>query len=361
MPAPPYDVGAASQAAAALVAAGLAVYTAGTLTVAVRGLRKGLPDRWSTLACAGALAALAWLMLTQGAATVPEPFGTLAAAALAVGLAYPPLYVGFGAQRAVDAARTAVLRLVKTPVPDLPQEERRKVPHVAMGAYVLPYLGLGHAVALLGVAVGPAILSAAAARNAALAAAAPWHEAGIVAGLALLLLLVFVLLPVELVRLAFPATPYPWKRVIEPLLRPREAGLVGGHVHMAVGAALAALVLATRLPGHAAAAATVTVLGVAVFADALSAIVGIRFGRTKWGHNANKSHIGTLAGTLAAFAIAVPFVGWPLAALAAAWFLLVDVAAPVPVPISDNLLNPIGLALLFAALPDLVAPLLHLP
>jgi dolichol kinase len=100
---------------------------------------------------------------------------------------------------------------------------------------------------------------------------------------------------------------------------------------------------------------------VTVLADAASAIVGLRWGRRKWPHNAGKSLVGTAAGTAAALAFGALFLGWPLGLLTAAWFLVVDVAAPVPVPVSDNLLNPIGLAALYTALAPRLHPIVALP
>ena len=103
--------------------------------------------------------------------------------------------------------------------------------------------------------------------------------------------------------------------------------------------------------------AILAMLAVTVLADAASALIGIRFGWRRWAHNAGKTYVGSAAGTAVAFIAALPFVGAPLAALSAAVFLIVDVAAPVPIPVSDNILNPLALAGLYVAAAGLAEPL----
>ncbi len=349
--------------ASAVVAGGLAGYGLAAILVAWRGFRRGLADRWSTLVCGVALLACALAVLRWGAAIVPAPFGTLAVVALAFGVSYAVLFVALRLQEAIDRSRTMVERLFVVPRPDLPHEERRKLPHLAMGVNALLYVGGGHAVLVLAAFAAPAPpYHPETWGNLIVARDAPWHLGGEAVLLCALLLLILILAPIELLRLAFPDLAYPWKRIIVPLLRTREAGLLGGHLHMAVGVALAALILA-RDPNDwdVAAYATMAVILVAVIADAVSALVGTRFGRSKWPHNANKSFAGSIGGTAAALLLAAPFVGWPLAAATAVWFLVVDVAAPVPIAISDNLLNPIGLAAIYTMLPGMIDPLVTLP
>lgn len=363
MAGPLFTVGEASGVASGLVAGGLAAYGLAATVVAARGFRRALADRWSTLACGVVLLACAVAMLRWGAAIVPAPFGPFALAALVVGTCYATLFARLRIQAAMDWSRAGLDRMIRMPRPDLPHEERRKLPHLAMGLHALAYVGAGHAVLVVAALVAaPVGMPDEAWTNLLAVRDAPWAVGGEAVQLSALLVLVLILAPIELVRLASPESSYPWKRIIAPLLRPREEGLLGGHLHMAAGVLFAALLLG-RDPAHwdTAATATMAVILVAVFADAVSAIVGLRLGRTKWRHNPGKSHVGTIGGTTAAFMLALPFVGLPLAAATAAWFLAVDLAAPVPIPISDNLLNPIGLAVIYVAWPDLVRPFVGLP
>lgn len=313
--------------------------------VVVRGFRLRLPDRWSTLVCTVGLAALgagvwAWARLVLplpylafvGATAIVSPLGTLA-------------FTAWGGQRLLDRLPAWLHR---------PQaaghEERRKLPHLAMGLCLFGYLFLGHLVAVASADLHPDLAAS---------ATLPWTHAGEQFVAAWLLILVLGLVPVEALRLLRPEAAYPWKRVIESRMRPRERGLVMAHVHMAVGAALAVLWL-----GHdparwdALVPAAMATIAVSVFADTASALVGTRWGRTKWRHSPGKSIAGTAAGLAVAFVAALPFTGVPLALAAALAFAALDLAAPAWVPVSDNLLNPLGLAALFWATQGWLAPLL---
>jgi dolichol kinase len=160
-------------------------------------------------------------------------------------------------------------------------------------------------------------------------------------------------------RLRFPETGYPFKALILNNLRAKESGLFGAHYYILAALALAALWL-TRDPAswpHAI-PAVIAVIAVTVFADSASALVGVRWGRMRWPHNHGKTLVGTAGGTFVAFAVALPFVGPIAAAAAGIAFMVVDIAAPVPVPVSDNLLNPIVLAATFTLLGPWLAPLI---
>lgn len=330
---------AASVAVAAILAHALLL-----APFAARGFRRGLADRWSTLVCVVALAALAGVVWAWGPVAMPLPYlGAVAAAAVVAPITTVAFTVG-GGQRLLDR-----LPAWLHPPHEAGQEERRKLPHLAMGLSLAGYLGLGHGVAVLLRDLHPELAAA---------AALPWAHAGQQVVVAWLLVLVLVLAPVEIVRLWRPDLPYPWKRIIESRMRPREHGLVMAHMHMAVGAALAVLWL-----GHDPARwnplvqAAMATLAVSVFADTASALVGTRWGRTKWPHSPGKSVAGTAAGLVVAFLVALPFAGPFLAVAAALLFVAIDLAAPAWVPVSDNLLNPIGLAALFWLAQGWMAPL----
>jgi dolichol kinase len=105
----------------------------------------------------------------------------------------------------------------------------------------------------------------------------------------------------------------------------------------------AAIAVAGMLATYAA-AALVSVFTTASMADSASALVGMRWGTRKWFHNPGKSYAGTIAGTVVAGAAALVLVGPLGALLCMGVFLATDVAAPIPVPVTDNLLNPVILA-----------------
>jgi dolichol kinase len=243
-------------------------------------------------------------------------------------------------------------------------EQRRKTPHLLMGLFLPLYLAVG-SLMLKGLwelsRKGP-VLDREAFANlyaATHTADGPWLVAGQTVGLFGLLLLLYCILPTELLRLRYPELSYPFKAIITSRLRKREKGLFGAHYYLAATTPLAALWL-TRDPAHwdVTIYAVLAIISVSVFADAASALVGIRFGKRKWFHNPGKSYLGSAGGTVVAFALVLPLVGLPMAVVTAAVFLIVDILAPVPFPVSDNILNPLVLGAVYVAMQGHLDPLL---
>jgi dolichol kinase len=356
-PAIPFSPGPWSVASARLLALGTLLYAVACSLHARRALRLRLPDRWSTLGTSLCLGALGVALWRWGAGLLPAPFGAALVLLLAGGLGFTLLFTAFKLQRVLERLKQA---LPQPPVLLLGHEARRKVPHLLLGLGLLLYVGVGHYL-LVGIARLHGVLAPPVPHNLAVARDAAWAWGGHVVGLWVLLGVLYILLPVELVRLRFPDAEYPWKRIIVPRLRSMEGDLMGAHIHIS-----AALCLGYVLLGHdlaqwpRAVPASLAVLSVSVFADAASALFGRRWGRAKWFHNAGKSYVGSAGGTLVAVLVALPFVGLWGALAAALVFLLMDVVGPVPFPVSDNLLNPLGLTALFLAFPSLVRPLLPL-
>ena len=102
--------------------------------------------------------------------------------------------------------------------------------------------------------------------------------------------------------------------------------------------------------------AAAAMLVVTVFADAASALVGIRWGERKLPHNRRKSYMGALGGTAVAFGATLPLLGLEGAVVSAAVFLAIDLIAPVPIFVSDNLLYPVTLAVVYLAIVDHIHP-----
>lgn len=353
-PAIPFLPGPWSTVSARLLALGTLLYALACSLHARRALRLRLPDRWSTLGTSLALGVLAVGLWEWGAGLLPAPFSTALVLLLVGGLLFTLLFTALRLQRLVERLKQA---LPLPPAPTFDLEARRKGPHLLLGAALLLYAGGGHlalaVLARLHGLVAPVPANLAAARDAA------WLWGGHLAALWALLAVLYLLLPVDLVRLRFPDAEYPWKRIIVPRLRSMEGNLMGAHVHIVAALALAYVLLGHDLVRWAfAVPASLAVLSVSVFADAASALFGRRWGRAKWVHNAGKSYVGSAGGALVAILAALPFVGLPGALAAALVFLLMDVVGPVPLPVSDNLLNPLGLTALFLALPGLVQPLL---
>ncbi len=242
-------------------------------------------------------------------------------------------------------------------------EARRKTPHLLMGIFLVWYAVAGHYLVFgmwrLFQGGAEPVGAGEAAINLYHVAHGPWLAAGHHTGIFALLLVLFVLLPTELLRLRFPELGYPFKAIILTRLREKEHGIFGAHLYIIATLPLAALWLAEdAATWPRTVPAILAVLAVTVFADAASALFGRRFGRRKWFHNDNKTYLGSVAGTLVAFAVALPFTGVVMAVAAAAAFLLVDAIAPVPIHITDNILNPLALAVVFWVGQAALAPMM---
>ncbi len=368
---------ATSIVAARTLAVVVALYGALIASFAWRAMRARLEDRWSAASAAIVLAVAAYL-LWDAAAIFPAPFSVWTLIAFLGGAVFTLTYTLGRYQELIDEFRESfghrMNAILADTVPeqrlarlrDLRErfqwshEERRKMPHLLMGIFLVLYVAVGHFIVrgawitLYGgeATGGPSL-------HLQEAATGPWLVAGHYISQFALWLIFAVLVPVELLRLRYPELSYPFKQVILSRLREKEAALFGAHVYITATLPLAILWL-NREPSSWAVTipAVMAVFGVTVFADAASAIVGKRYGRRKWWHNDNKSLVGTSAGALVAFVVAWPFTGTIMAIVAAAVFVIVDVGAPKPIPVTDNILNPVALALAFDVGQRFLAPVI---
>ncbi len=373
-----FDVGPISTAGAQVLSAIVLLYAVLVTRYAIVGFRNGLADRWSAAVAAAVMAALGILLWDRGAAILPAPFGLWVLVVVVLGLAITLTYTLGRYQERIDRFRDEfgerLSSLLDQVVPEERQqelrdlrarfsfspEERRKAPHLLMGIFLVVYLAVGYPLLQsVQALVGPATADGEATHNLFVASNSGWLVAGHVVSVFALLALLFLILPNELLRLKYPELSYPFKNTILLRLRERERGLFGAHYYIVAALPLAALWVASD-PAHYSTTvpAVMALIAVTVFGDAASALVGKKWGKAKWFHNTDKSYIGSVGGTLVAFAVAVPFVGVPVGIAMALAFLLVDVVGPVPIPVSDNLLNPLALALTANALRDHVAPLI---
>lgn len=375
----PFSVGPLSHAFATFLAGGTLAYAVLTGLYTVRAFRIRLEDRWSSAVATLTVAGLGWLLYDRGAVLLPAPFSIVLAAvfvaAIVVTLTYTLGRYQERIRRFTEAFGHRMERLLADAMPEeryaewqrlraawqADKEGRRKLPHLLMGLFVPVYAAAGYGVLRAAARLARGHGADEVAANLALAAHAEpgtWLVAGQLVGTTGLLGLLYLLVPTELLRLRFPELSYPFKSVILSRLRAREKGLFGAHYYISAATPLAALWL-TRDPAHwdVTVPAVMAIVSVAVFADAASALVGTKLGKRKWFHNPKKSYMGTLGGTAVAFLVALPFVGVPAALATAAVFLVLDVVAPVPIAVSDNLLNPLGLALCYGLMLDRLAPL----
>jgi dolichol kinase len=152
---------------------------------------------------------------------------------------------------------------------------------------------------------------------------------------------------------------FPFKRITDRVMRPRERTRLGASVYFAVGTMIIFLtlyivsnVLLTwlhisciwMLSGWLAVGAVM----VSAIGDGMAAIVGIRYGRHRI--RGNRTWEGAFAGFIFGFLAFLPLwflfgIPWIYGLIAASVLLLVDVIAP---PIDDNLLNPIAIGSVLA-------------
>jgi dolichol kinase len=368
-----FAVGPVSRAAIVFLVGGTVSYAVLTGLYAARAFRHRLYDRWSAAVVTLVMFGLALLLWSDGTRLLPAPFSVglvvVFVGAIILTLTYT---LGRYQEKIERFQATFGARLDQILAKSLPEdryaawldlkaksmdpEQRRKVPHILMGVAFVPlYTALGYLLlrGLWELSRGGPVLDGEALANLQAATHADpgtWLVAGQVVGLFGLLLLLYCILPTELLRLRYPELSYPFKSMILSRLRKRERGLFGAHYYLAAATPLAALWL-TRDPAHwdVTIYAFLSVVMVAIFADAASALVGTRWGRRKWFHHPGKSYAGSIGGTVVALLLALPLVGLPLALASAAVFLVLDAVAPIPFPISDNLLNPVALTALYVA------------
>ena len=89
------------------------------------------------------------------------------------------------------------------------------------------------------------------------------------------------------------------------------------------------------------------ILGISSISDLLTSQIGIRYGKHKIRWNNEKSWQGTIAGVVSCFIISLLFMGVFWALIFSVAFLIFDIITNKPLKLSDNLLLPIGLGLLF--------------
>lgn len=332
------------------VAALVAIAGVATIPSVARCVRQRHPDVGSGILGIAAILGCALLLWRDAGASLP----------LAASVPVLVLGVLSWLVRPVHARIRRHLR----PVPFILEgEQARKGFHLVLGLVALAYVLLGQLLmrVLDGIWVVFGLLTPAAQRTqaheAVLAlASGPMASAGHVAAVAALSGTLLLMVPQDLARLWDPDGPYPLRAFTERRLRSRERGAVGHHVHI-VSATLASLLLlgSPHRPAHLLLA--VPIVLVTVLADAASALAGIRWGRRRLPHNPGKTYVGSVAGLVVAFLAALPFVGWGVAAAVAVAFLAVDLLAPVPLPVCDNLLNPTVVTACLLALEPSVHPL----
>ncbi|MFX1338846.1 MAG: hypothetical protein ACFFDK_09575 [Promethearchaeota archaeon] len=89
------------------------------------------------------------------------------------------------------------------------------------------------------------------------------------------------------------------------------------------------------------------ILGMSSIGDLMTSQIGIRYGKRHFSWNTGKTFEGTLAGTIVSFIICVIFIGPFYGFLLVGAFMIFDMITSKPINLSDNLLIPIGCAIIY--------------
>ncbi len=164
----------------------------------------------------------------------------------------------------------------------------------------------------------------------------------------------------EILRLRYSKVNFAFKRTMQKTRRASETRSFGAHLSLVPCFLLGGMVLTYWTPDaelYQGVMATFAVVTVSALADMAAAMIGRKYGKHKWKIVKGKSIEGTLAGSIAAFFAAIIFVGPLLALVSVLVFNFTDLAL-ARVRISDNLTNPLLLAIVFRVLLFLSQPML---
>ncbi|MFX1392671.1 MAG: phosphatidate cytidylyltransferase [Promethearchaeota archaeon] len=163
---------------------------------------------------------------------------------------------------------------------------------------------------------------------------------------------------VDIMRLRFSKYYFLFRRMFQVTRRPTEINDISASVLLLLSLATAAIILtyssANRIAGI---YAQMAVICISVLSDMFAALIGRKWGKHKWPIIKGKSFEGSIAGFLIGFFAAAIFVGWFLALIGAIIFIFTDIAL-AKVEISDNVSNPILLAIVFKILIEFVDPMI---
>ncbi|MHA1341087.1 MAG: hypothetical protein ACTSO2_14025 [Promethearchaeota archaeon] len=166
----------------------------------------------------------------------------------------------------------------------------------------------------------------------------------------------FVQIDAEIGRLRSPHTPFILKKTLQRTRRVIEVNTFGAHIAM-VSAFIFSLILLVYDPKWRPQGtnAFVAVVLVSALSDMMAALIGRKFGKKKVFINKDKSYVGCVAGSIFAFACSYPFIGLPLAIITVLIILFNDLILS-KINLSDNLTNPLILAITYKLLIFLIQP-----
>ena len=154
-----------------------------------------------------------------------------------------------------------------------------------------------------------------------------------------------------------PNVYFPFSLFPKLVMSEREKQSYGTYLYFAIGQMFAAFLCPPMV--------FFSILGIASIADLMTSQIGIRYGKRHIKWNSDKTWEGTIAGTITSFILCVFFVGIIWSIIFTMAFLIFDVITSKPLDVSDNLLIPIGCALIYIFIRyflnlDYISPILQL-
>lgn len=134
----------------------------------------------------------------------------------------------------------------------------------------------------------------------------------------------------------------PTNLLVRNVLREEEVNSFATYFQFFLSMTLSSIILPPLL--------TFAVVAVSLFGDLLASQFGMRWGKYSLPLNKKKTWTGLFAGTIGSYLISSILVGPVYGFFASAIFFLTDFLTPKPIKISDNLLNPLLITIVFILL-----------
>jgi dolichol kinase len=132
----------------------------------------------------------------------------------------------------------------------------------------------------------------------------------------------------------FPTTPW-----FTRYLRKDEQDQIASYVFFFLSTSLIVYFLP---PLH-----SIAILGVSTISDMIASQMGMRFGKKKISYNPNKTKLGRLSATIGGCIIGIIIIGPLYGIIAGLVFYITDSLTEIPLKISDNLLTPVSIGIIF--------------
>lgn len=148
----------------------------------------------------------------------------------------------------------------------------------------------------------------------------------------------YLMMIIELIR-HFDWFYFPTIKVIAKVIRPSEEQGIASFYSFLTAITIVFFILPPLL--------TIGAVIICLIGDLVASQVGMRFGKNKISFNKKKSWEGTISATIASFLLSTILIGPIYSIFGVLVFLITDILTEEKIPLSDNLLNPILIMLMY--------------